>query len=195
MGRGVTGGDYHACMESGCPCVDYICVVDTWTDEERAMRIVHHPRNHPEYVQCACGHQMIRHFTDPKSRAMAATKIDSLRALLIESAPELGAAAVLGGVLGPATRRVGLLGLYFQRAEAARQVRLGGGALPGRRPRHERHPALRRDGRRRAHGLLAYTHCRAAERRMWQGMGVTGWRTGVWWHVFGGSDGRRLGAG
>jgi hypothetical protein len=35
------------------------------TDEERAMTVVHHPRNHPGYVTCTCTHRVHQHATDP----------------------------------------------------------------------------------------------------------------------------------
>ena len=48
MGIDVMGTERFACKETGCACVDYVCVVDRMTDEERAMTIVHHPRNSPQ---------------------------------------------------------------------------------------------------------------------------------------------------
>ena len=36
MGVGVLGDTFYACQHDGCACVDYVCVVDTWTEEERA---------------------------------------------------------------------------------------------------------------------------------------------------------------
>ena len=35
MGKDVFGAMRHAC--SMCDCKDYVCVIDTMTDEERAM--------------------------------------------------------------------------------------------------------------------------------------------------------------
>ena len=62
MGKDVFGAMRHAC--SMCDCKDYVCVIDTMTDEERAMMVVHHPRNHPGYVTCVCGHGVGQHSTD-----------------------------------------------------------------------------------------------------------------------------------
>ena len=64
MGKDVFGQMRHACIVAGCPCKDYISVIDKMTDEERAMTVVHHPRNHPGYTTCACGHSVSQHATD-----------------------------------------------------------------------------------------------------------------------------------
>ena len=88
MGKGIMGESLYACMEPGCECVDFECVVATWTDEERAMRIVHHPRNSPWYLQCSCGHHQLRHFKDPASRAVCVTvPLATLSELFREYAP------------------------------------------------------------------------------------------------------------
>ncbi len=51
------------------------------------MRIVHHPRNSPEYMICSCSHQMVRHFTNPTSRAAAAIQLTALSDMIKELAP------------------------------------------------------------------------------------------------------------
>ena len=61
MGKDVFGTERYQCSVSGCACQAYICVIDTMTDEERAMTVVHHPRNHPGYTTCSCGHGVTDH--------------------------------------------------------------------------------------------------------------------------------------
>lgn len=61
MGKDVFGQERYACSVAGCTCKSYVCVIDTMTDEERAMTVVHHPRNHPGYVTCSCGHAVGQH--------------------------------------------------------------------------------------------------------------------------------------
>lgn len=61
MGKDVFGTERFAC--SKCECKSYSCVIDHMTDEERAMTVVHHPRNHPGYVTCTCGHTIAEHAT------------------------------------------------------------------------------------------------------------------------------------
>lgn len=65
MGKDVFGKLRFACQAAGCSCGDYLCVIDVMTDDERAMTVVHHPRNHPGYVTCTCAHQVHQHATDP----------------------------------------------------------------------------------------------------------------------------------
>ena len=64
MGKDVFGQERHECTVAGCDCKSYYCVIDAMTDEERAMTVVHHPRNHPGYVTCTCGHTVGQHATD-----------------------------------------------------------------------------------------------------------------------------------
>ena len=61
MGVDVFGKERFHCMTAGCECKSYVCVIETMTDEERAMTVVHHPRNHPGYVTCSCGHGIADH--------------------------------------------------------------------------------------------------------------------------------------
>jgi hypothetical protein len=61
MGKDVFGTERFRCSAAGCTCTSYLCVIDTMSDEERAMTVVHHPRNHPGYTTCSCGHGVAQH--------------------------------------------------------------------------------------------------------------------------------------
>ena len=61
MGKDVFGSDRFECLVAGCTCKEYVCVMDAMTDEEKAMTVVHHPRNHPGYTTCTCEHGVGQH--------------------------------------------------------------------------------------------------------------------------------------
>jgi hypothetical protein len=83
MGKDVFGKLRFACQVAGCSCAEYLCVIDAMTDEERAMTVVHHPRNHPGYVTCTCTHQVHQHATNPLE-VRSAGPLQSVGALLDE---------------------------------------------------------------------------------------------------------------
>jgi len=83
MGNDVFGTMRYACQTAGCGCKEYLCVIDAMTDEERAMTVVHHPRNDPGYVTCTCEHAVHAHATD-KREAAAVGPLGSLEQLLVE---------------------------------------------------------------------------------------------------------------
>lgn len=85
MGNDVFGTMRYACRTAGCQCEDYICMMDAMSEEERAATVVHHPRNHPGYVLCTCGHDVRSHNTDAAGPgAHGGAPLASLRNLLEE---------------------------------------------------------------------------------------------------------------
>ena len=61
MGKDVFGTERYKCSVAECSCKDYVCMMDVMSDEEKAMTVVHHPRNHPGYTTCTCGHGVAQH--------------------------------------------------------------------------------------------------------------------------------------
>lgn len=83
MGKDVFGADRFECSIADCTCKEYVCVMDAMTDEEKAMTVVHHPRNHPGYTTCTCGHGVAqhadKHVADYPAAAAAALQGGELR--------------------------------------------------------------------------------------------------------------------
>ena len=106
MGKDVFGHERYACLEVGCECTSYISEIDAMTDEERAMNVVHHPRNHPGYTTCVCGHSVMKHTTDPERGKEAQDTLQELSELLaevhaLEVCPRVGRRGPLGAPPGP----------------------------------------------------------------------------------------------
>eukprot|EP00965_Chrysotila_dentata_P062743 2079014-Pleurochrysis_carterae.AAC.1 len=84
MGIDVLGNPRWWCFEPGCKCDEFNSQISQMSDEERALAVVHHPRNHPGYLLCICGHSAVSHSATPE-RTLDFGRLKDFRQILAES--------------------------------------------------------------------------------------------------------------